>query len=110
MSYIHKKKTNKTTKINQKLAKGLKVGAAHLLPGCKYVKAGEGGVASCNEAAAPLTDFLQREAKGQQVGTDCQGKFQQEAAKEVVLRLLRKHKGGGLSQLGSSGEESLLEK
>lgn len=72
---------------------GLNIGSPHLLPGCEYVKAGEGGVVSWNDAAAPLTDFLQREAKGQQVGTDCQGEFQQEAAKEVVLGLLRKHKG-----------------
>lgn len=69
----------------------LSIGAACLLPGCEYVKAGEGGVVSWDEAAAPLTDFLQREAKGQQVGTDRQGELQHEAAKEVVLGLLREH-------------------
>lgn len=65
---------------------------AHLLPGCEYVKAGEGGVVSWNEVVAPLTHFLQRKAEGQQVGTDCQGEFQQETAKEVVLGLFRGHR------------------
>lgn len=72
---------------------GRNVRSARLLPGCEYVKAGEAGVVRWSEVAAPLTDFLQRETKGQKVGTHCQGEFQQEAAKEVVLGLLRKHKG-----------------
>lgn len=54
---------------------------------------GGGGVGSRKRAAAPFADFLQREAEGQQVGTDRQGELQQEAAEEVVLGLLGKHTG-----------------
>lgn len=77
---------------------------AHLLPGCEYVKAGEGGVVSWNEVVAPLTDFLQRKAECQQVGTDCQGEFQQETAKEVVLGLFRENRGVIFWKPSSIGE------
>lgn len=44
MSYIHKKKQRSIR--NKDPLMGLNIGSPHLLPGCEYVKAGEGGVVS----------------------------------------------------------------
>lgn len=63
--------------------------AVLFLPGCEKISAGDTGVVSYGEIAAFEADLLQGEPKGQQVGTHCQAKLQQETAKKVVLGLLR---------------------
>lgn len=63
--------------------------SALLLPGCEYMKTGDSGVVSKGEVAASEADLLQGEPEGQQVGTHRQEKLQHEAAKKVVLGLVK---------------------
>lgn len=62
------------------------------VPGREYMKAGDGGVVSQGDVAAFEAHLLEREPKGQQIGTHSQEELQQETAEEVVLSLCREDK------------------
>lgn len=58
-----------------------------LLPGGEDVTTDHGGVVVQCQVVASEANFLQREAKGQEVGTDGQTELQQETTQEEVLGL-----------------------
>lgn len=63
------------------------------------MKTGDSGVVNKGEVAASEADLLQGEPKGQQVGTHRQEKLQQEAAKKVVLGLVKEGTDALIPQL-----------